>query len=65
MEFIDYKKLVQSIQVGKKLPDAIYLHQSLLKELPISLNEYLTNIISRPLKSHLAAKLSCLLVTRI
>ena len=47
MEFIDYKKLVQSIQVGKKLPDAIYLHQSIMKELPISLNEYLNNIINK------------------
>ena len=47
MEFIDYKKLVQSIQLGKKLPDAIYLHQSIIKELPFSLNEYLTNIINK------------------
>lgn len=47
MEFIDYKKLVQSIQFGKKLPDAIYLHQSLIKELPISLNEYLQGIINK------------------
>ncbi len=47
MEFIDYKKLVQGIQLGKKLPDAIYLHQSLIKELPFSLNEYLNNIINK------------------
>ena len=47
MEFIDYKKLVQSIQLGKKLPDAIYLHQSVMKELPIALNEYLIHIINK------------------
>ncbi len=47
MEFIDYKQLVKSIPLGKKLPDAIYLHQSAMKEIPISLNEYLNNIINK------------------
>lgn len=47
MEFIDYKNLVQSIKIGKKLPDAIYLHQFLIKELPFSLNEYLNDIINK------------------
>ena len=47
MEFIDYKMLVKSIPLGKKLPDAIYLHQSVMRELPISLNEYLNHIINK------------------
>ncbi len=32
MDFKQYKKLVSQIDVGKRLPDAVYLHKSLLKK---------------------------------
>ena len=34
MEFIEYNNLVKNITVGKKLPDAYYVHESAIKHLP-------------------------------
>ncbi len=34
MDFSEYKKLVNSIVIGKKLPDSIYLHESAIDTLP-------------------------------
>ena len=34
MKFLDYKSLVGKIELGKKLPDSIYLHNSSLSTLP-------------------------------
>ena len=37
----DYMKIVKSIKIGKRLPDAIYLHRSALKCLPEPLMDFL------------------------
>lgn len=34
MDFKTYKEIVSSLTIGKKLPDAIYVHKSQLKQLP-------------------------------
>lgn len=34
MDFQEYKKLVSGIQVGKQLPDAVYIHKSQIDNLP-------------------------------
>jgi DNA phosphorothioation-associated putative methyltransferase len=34
MEFVEYQKLVNSIAIGKKLPDAVYIHESAFSEVP-------------------------------
>ena len=47
MDFIEFKKRVIHIPFGKKLPDAVYLHQSLMQDLPLDLNEYLLTIINK------------------
>ena len=36
-----FKKLVKEIKVGKKLPDAIYLHKDAFDELPNTLNGFI------------------------
>lgn len=37
----DYLKIVRSIKIGKRLPDAVYLHKSALKCLPEPLMDFL------------------------
>jgi len=37
MEFKNYKELVAKISVGKQLPDAAYIHQTALHEIPLEL----------------------------
>lgn len=37
MNFLDYKALVKKIQIGKQLPDAIYIHNTALSEIPSEL----------------------------
>ena len=44
MDFKKYKELVSSLAIGKQLPDAIYVHKSLLKELPTTLEALGTKI---------------------
>jgi len=34
MDFKQYKKLVSELTIGKKLPDAVYIHKSQVKSLP-------------------------------
>lgn len=45
MEFIEYKNLVKNITVGKKLPDAFYVHESAIKHLPPGLIDLAFNLI--------------------
>ncbi len=46
MEFTEYKNLVGNLKVGKNLPNAIYLHESALKEVPYPLLEFLQEAIA-------------------
>jgi len=45
MEFRDYKDLVAAIPLGKRLPDAVYLHESALPSLPAVLAQTLASAI--------------------
>ncbi len=45
MEFPEYKDLVRNITVGKKLPDAYYVHESAIKHLPGNLIELTFKLI--------------------
>lgn len=47
MEFAAYKKLVGSLQFGKKLPDAVYLHESYLESAPPELTSFVSEIASK------------------
>lgn len=49
MEFIDFKKLVQQIGIGKQLPDAVYVHRTALEFIPPELAA-LTERIATALK---------------
>ena len=48
MDFPRYKEIVASLQVGKKLPDAVYLHRALLPAIP----EQLLAFIDTTARSH-------------
>ena len=37
MKFRDYKELVESLTIGKQLPDAIYVHETALDAVPLEL----------------------------
>jgi len=41
MEIQNFQKTIKNIQVGKHLPDAVYLHKSALKCLPLPLKNFL------------------------
>lgn len=45
MKNSEYQELVKEIRLGKQLPDAIYLHSSALVELPLSLQDFLTEVV--------------------
>lgn len=45
MEFRDYQALVREIPFGKELPDAIYLHESALEQLPPRLAKHIAQTI--------------------
>lgn len=45
MEFREYQALVREIPLGKKLPDAIYLHESALEQLPARLAKHIAQTI--------------------
>lgn len=45
MDFIEYKKLVNSIPYGKSLPDAVYIHESALDCLPKQLGKHFARTI--------------------
>jgi len=47
MDFAEYKKLVGQLKVGKKLPDAIYLHESAMAVVPHDLHAYLFRTIKK------------------
>lgn len=47
MDFEEYKKLVVQLKVGKKLPDAIYLHESAMVAIPHDLHSYLLKKIEK------------------
>lgn len=49
MEFIDFKRVVNTLSIGKQLPDAIYVHRSALENLPSSLSS-LTQRVGAALK---------------
>jgi DNA phosphorothioation-associated putative methyltransferase len=46
MDFVEYKTLVGIIPVGKKLPDAVYLHESALDALPEALATFLARVVA-------------------
>lgn len=46
MEFREYKELVKQIPIGKRLPDAVYLHKSALDTIPTELASFLARAIS-------------------
>lgn len=45
MDSQEYKKIIKQIKIGKQLPDAVYLHQSALKDLPEKLLQLLNSVI--------------------
>ena len=47
MDFVEYKNLVGQLKIGKKLPDAIYLHKSAMVALPHDLHAYLFSTIGK------------------
>jgi DNA phosphorothioation-associated putative methyltransferase len=47
MDFAEYKKMVGQLKVGKKLPDAIYLHESAMAVVPHDLHAYLFRTIEK------------------
>ena len=47
MDFVNYKKLVGQLKIGKKLPDAIYLHETAMASVPHDLHAYLFGIIGK------------------
>jgi DNA phosphorothioation-associated putative methyltransferase len=49
LNFETFKSLVNAINFGKSLPDALYIHQSALDEIPKELNSFILNI-ARALK---------------
>jgi DNA phosphorothioation-associated putative methyltransferase len=46
MKYLEFKKYVNSIKIGKHLPDAIYLHESALDILPPKLLEFVNQTLS-------------------
>jgi DNA phosphorothioation-associated putative methyltransferase len=44
MDFAAYKKVVSSLEFGKKLPDAIYLHESYLQSAPHELISFVSSV---------------------
>ena len=46
MEFSEYRDIIKSIKFGKKLPDSVYIHESLLTVLPQSLSKLISNTSS-------------------
>ena len=46
MEFAEYKSLIKESPLGKKLPDALYLHESALDVLPIKMVDFLNLTLS-------------------
>ncbi len=47
MDFTEYKKLVSQLKIGKRLPDAIYLHESAMATVPHDLHAYLFRTIEK------------------
>ncbi len=47
MEFSTYKKEVESLQTGKRLPDATYLHKSALPDASKALTDFMTPLSLR------------------
>jgi len=45
MDFIEYKKHVATISIGKKLPDAIYIHESAISSISLELASLTINIL--------------------
>ena len=45
MEFPEFKELVKQIPLGKQLPDAVYIHESALRELPQRLGAHLAQAV--------------------
>ncbi|WP_274022516.1 DNA phosphorothioation-associated putative methyltransferase [Vibrio parahaemolyticus] len=44
MDFQSFKQLVKQINIGKQLPDAIYLHRDAMSELPDALKKFVTAV---------------------
>ena len=44
MNFPEFKKLVKEISIGKSLPDSIYVHESAIGAVPLSLAELVLRI---------------------
>ena len=45
MDFSEYKLLVKEISIGKQLPDAVYLHESVISSLPKRLGAHLARAL--------------------
>lgn len=59
MEFIEFKKLVQNIKIGKQLPDAVYVHRTALEFIPVelaALAERITTALKIPIHQWNIAK---------
>ncbi|MCG8050219.1 MAG: DNA phosphorothioation-associated putative methyltransferase [Candidatus Thiodiazotropha endolucinida] len=46
MDFDHYKNIIKNINVGKQLPDSVYIHESAKEELPTELFSVLNKIVS-------------------
>ena len=46
VDFVQYKRLVQQISVGKKLPDAVYVHTTALDGVPLELLAHLAKAVA-------------------
>ena len=44
MDFYQYKNIIKNINVGKQLPDSVYIHGSAITALPDELSSLLANI---------------------
>lgn len=52
LEFIQYKDYVKELNIGKKLPNAVYIHETALDSIPISLAKHLAqNILDLKLEN--------------
>ena len=47
MEFRQYRSIVSSLSIGKNLPDAVYLHETALDEVPLELAAHLARAVAQ------------------
>ena len=44
MDFPEFQKLVKGVQIGKQLPDSVYVHESAIHLIPITLSELILKV---------------------